>query len=113
MTILKQVNFKGDILKVCWSHSAHISSNISECTMLQTLTPNFSLATFLMTTLPWLLGAFIIFTRRNEFWDIYGKFTNTKELNGTEYILKKLIFLIGLTFFPMTVYLLLGIDQIF
>ena len=66
-----------------------------------------------MSSLPWLLGAFIIFTRRKEFWDIFGKLTNTKELNEVEYILKKLIFLTGLAYFPMTVYLLLGIDQIF
>ena len=90
-------------------------NSISECSMMTTLIPYFSLATFLMTTLPWLLGAYIIFTRRKDFWDIFGSLTNTKDkkLRGAERILKQFVFLMGLNSFPITIHILLGSVQIF
>ena len=88
---------------------------VSECSMLKTLIPHFSISTYIMSILPWLLGAFIIFTRRDEFWKIFGTFTTTdsERFQNSELILKKFVFLIGLSFYPGTVYILLGTVQIF
>ena len=90
--------------------------NVTECSMIQTLIPYFSLATFLMTTLPWILGAFIICMSWKEFWASFLSMTERKNKKFqccAEMIMKKCVFWIGITIYPMSVYILLGPVQIF